>query len=92
MLLYQEKLAAALLAVVVYIAVLYTIDYMVAVAVMGFFRYSYPMLVELQSVYFLSAFTAKTLLAVLAALWAKFERRKKSSTVICRSPVGLCCF
>lgn len=80
MLLYQEKLAAALLAVVVYIAVLYTIDYMVAVVVMGFFRYSYPMLVELQSVYFLSAFTAKTLLAVLAALWAKFERRKKSST------------
>lgn len=80
MLLYQEKLTAALLAVVVYTAVLYTVDYMVAVAVMGFFRYSYPMLMELQSVYFLSAFTAKTLLAVLAALWAKFERRKKSST------------
>lgn len=77
MLLYKEKPAAVLLTVVIYMGVLYAIDYIVAVAVMGFFRYSYPMLVELQSVYFLSAFSAKTLLVVLAALWGRWERRKK---------------
>lgn len=73
---YKGKMSSKLLMAAAFFPILYAVDNVVMMSVMQMLDFSYLSLVQAKGVYILSAFTAKILLLILAALFGRILEQR----------------